>query len=110
MEYFLSKTSPAILQAATRLNWSWSQTFYEFENVLDGALHTAWHEVLHSLPLLDCNLKESFDTTTNAIVKKLLYNNISAGPTVDLHPARWRPSVLQGLDDVPRRVGVVSTR
>jgi len=75
MEYFLSKTRPSFLQAATRLNWSWTQTFDEFENVLDGAPRTAWHEVLHSLPLLDRELEESFDTATNALVKKLLNNN-----------------------------------
>ncbi len=46
MEFFYEKTPPDFLQAATKLNWSWYETFSKFENVLAGSNKTAWHEVV----------------------------------------------------------------
>jgi hypothetical protein len=46
MEYFYEKTLLDFLQAATKLNWSWYETFLEFENVLAGSYKTAWCEVV----------------------------------------------------------------
>ena len=46
MEFFYEKTLPDFLQAATKLNWSWYETFSEFENVLAGSYKTAWREVV----------------------------------------------------------------
>ena len=45
MEFFYQKTLPDFIQAATKLNWSWAETFSEFENVLDSSYRTAWREV-----------------------------------------------------------------
>ena len=74
MEFFLSKTRPAFIQAATKLNWTWSETFSEFENVLDGAPRTAWHETLFGMPNLDRNLEESFNAATDEMIRKLENN------------------------------------
>jgi hypothetical protein len=30
----------------TKLNWSWYETFLEFENVLTGSYKTVWREVV----------------------------------------------------------------
>ena len=46
MEFFYQKTLPDFIQAATKLNWSWAETFSEFENVLDSSYRTAWREVV----------------------------------------------------------------
>ena len=46
MEFFYEKTLPDFLQTATKLNWSWYETFSEFENVLAGSYKTAWREVV----------------------------------------------------------------
>ena len=44
--FFYQKTLPDFIQAATKLNWSWADTFSEFENVLDSSYRTAWREVV----------------------------------------------------------------
>jgi hypothetical protein len=46
MEFFLERTLQKFNQAVTRLNWSWSESFSEFENVLDDGYCTTWLEVL----------------------------------------------------------------
>jgi hypothetical protein len=46
MEFFLERTLPEFNQAGTRLNWSWSETFSKFENVLGDGYCTTWIEVL----------------------------------------------------------------
>ena len=46
MEFFYEKTLPDFVQAATKLNWDWYETFSQFENVLDGGYKTAWREVV----------------------------------------------------------------
>ena len=46
MEFFYEKTLPDFLQAATKLNWSWYETFSKFENVLSGSYKTAWRKVV----------------------------------------------------------------
>jgi hypothetical protein len=33
-------------QAGTRLDWSWSESFSEFKNILDDGYPTTWLEVL----------------------------------------------------------------
>ena len=55
MEFFYEKTLPDFIQAATKLNWTWAETFSEFENVLAGSYKTAWREVVkdHFSPLCD---------------------------------------------------------
>jgi hypothetical protein len=46
MAFFLERTLPEFNQAGTRLDWSWSESFSEFENVLGDMYHTTWLEVL----------------------------------------------------------------
>jgi hypothetical protein len=46
MEFFQERTLPEFNQAGTRLDWSWSKSFLEFENVLGDRYHTTWLEVL----------------------------------------------------------------
>ena len=43
---FYEKTLPDFLQADTKLNWSWYETFSKFENVLAGSYKIAWREVV----------------------------------------------------------------
>jgi hypothetical protein len=40
MEFFLEKTLPQFNQAGSRLDWSWQETFPEFENVLGDSYQT----------------------------------------------------------------------
>ena len=49
MEFFYEKTLPDFVQAATKLNWDWYETFSQFENVLEGSYKTAWREVVRDL-------------------------------------------------------------
>jgi hypothetical protein len=46
MESFFKKTLPDFVQAATKLDWDWYETFSQFENVLEGSYKTAWREVV----------------------------------------------------------------
>jgi len=46
MEFFYEKTFPDFVQAATKLDWDWYETFAQFENVLEGSYKTAWREVV----------------------------------------------------------------
>ena len=46
MEFFYEKTLPDFVQAATKLDWDWYETFSQFENVLEGSYKTAWREVV----------------------------------------------------------------
>ena len=46
MEFVYEKTLPDFIQAATKLDWDWYETFSQFENVLEGSYKTAWREVL----------------------------------------------------------------
>ncbi len=47
MEFFYEKTFPDFMQAGTKLDWSWRETFSKFENVLAGGYKTAWRKVLN---------------------------------------------------------------
>jgi hypothetical protein len=48
MEFFLKRTLPEFNQAGTRLDWTWSESFSEFEieNVLGDGYPTTWLEDL----------------------------------------------------------------
>jgi hypothetical protein len=46
MEFFLQRTLPEFNQAGTKLDWSWSESFLEFENILGEGYCTTWLEVL----------------------------------------------------------------
>ena len=46
MEFFLVKTLPQFNEAGRQLDWTWPQSFLEFEKVLGDSYQTSWHEVL----------------------------------------------------------------
>ena len=82
MEFFLEKTLAQFNQAGTRLNWSWEETFLEFQNILGDSYCTTWHEVLNEHfpePLEEvsthlCNKKEDFEQPIELFIKKILDN------------------------------------
>jgi hypothetical protein len=65
MEFTLERTLPEFNQAGARLDWSWSESFLEFKNVLGDGCHTTWLEVhtyhfpkpLKNEPKATCKLK-----------------------------------------------------
>jgi hypothetical protein len=75
MEFLLSKMIPEFVQAATRLEWSWEDTFDQFHRVLEGSPRTTWAEVLDTLPDLKHLGEAGFQTATDHLIKKLLNNN-----------------------------------
>ncbi len=46
MEFFLEWTLPEFNQAGTTLDWSWSESFLEFEYILGDGYRTTWLDVL----------------------------------------------------------------
>jgi hypothetical protein len=80
MEFFLKITLAQFNQAGTRLNWSWEETFLEFQNVLGDSYCTTWHEVLNKHfpePLEEVlthphNKKEDFEQAIKLFIKKIL--------------------------------------
>jgi hypothetical protein len=46
MEFFLERTLPKINQTRIKLNWSWSESFLEFQNRLGDGYCTTWLKVL----------------------------------------------------------------
>jgi len=87
MEFFLDRTLPQFNQAGAKLDWSWPETFLEFENVLGDAYRTTWLEVLaeHYPEPLDEDspshreTKEDFDPAVGLFIKKLLDNDKPRG-------------------------------
>ena len=75
MEFLLSKMIPEFVQAATRLEWSWEETFDQFHCVLEGSPRTTWAEVIDTLPDLRLLGESGFQTATDHLIKKLLNNN-----------------------------------
>ncbi len=80
MEFFLEKTLAQLNQAGTRLNWSWEETFLEFQNVLGDSYRTTWHEVFNEHfpdPLEEVsthlrNKKEDFDKRLSSLSRRYL--------------------------------------
>ena len=83
MEFFLDRTFPQFNQAGAKLDWSWPETFLEFENVLGDSYRTTWLEVLaehYPEPLNKDSpshreTKEDFDRAVGLFIKKLLDND-----------------------------------
>jgi len=83
MEFFLDRTLPQFNQAGAKLDWSWQETFLEFENVLGDSYRTTWLEVLaeHYPEPLDEDssshreMKEDFDRAVGLFIKKSLDND-----------------------------------
>jgi hypothetical protein len=82
MEFFLKKTLAQFNQAGSRLNWSWPETFLEFQNVLGDLYYTTWHEVFNKhfhKPLEEAsaysrNKKEDFKQVIKHFIAKILNN------------------------------------
>jgi hypothetical protein len=85
MEFFLERTLPEFNQAGTGLNWSWSKSFLELENVLGNGYCTTWLEVLTdhfpkplenkskaTHELKNHNKKENFYHTISIFICKIL--------------------------------------
>ena len=83
IEFFLVKTLPQFNEAGRQLDWSWPQTFLEFEKVLGDSYQTSWHEVLseHFPEPLDGEEstspreKEDFERAITLFIKKVLNND-----------------------------------
>ena len=87
MEFFLKKTLPQFDQAGTHLDWTWSESFSELENVLAGRYETTWLKVLHdyfpepleaetivTAPERYCKVKANFYLAIDLFIKKVLDN------------------------------------
>ena len=83
MEFFLVKTLPQFNEAGRQLDWTWPQSFLEFEKVLGDSYQTSWHEVLaeHFPEPLDGEEstspreKEDFARAIELFIKKVLNND-----------------------------------
>jgi hypothetical protein len=72
IEFTIDKTIPEFNKRAEKCDFTWSDSFVEFKNVLQGHHRTAWKQVLQkhfpepidaTLPMpvvQDCNLEENF--------------------------------------------------
>ncbi len=70
MEFFLERTLPEFNQAGTRVNWSWSKSFLEYENVLGDRYCTTWLKVLTDhFPELLKNEPKAL-TSLNAVIRR----------------------------------------
>ena len=87
MEFFLDRTLPQFNQAGAKLDWSWSETFLEFENVLGDSYRTTWLEVLaehYPEPLNKDSpshreTKEDFDRAVGLFIKN---RSITTSPAI----------------------------
>jgi hypothetical protein len=72
IKFTINKTIPKFNKGAEKCDFNWSDSFVEFENVLQGHHKTAWKQVLHEhfpepvdatvpVPAMqDCSLEENF--------------------------------------------------
>jgi hypothetical protein len=77
MEFFLERSLPEFNQAGTRLDWSWSESFLEFENVLGDGYCNTWLEILtdHFPELLENKPKATCELK-NHVKKENFYHAI----------------------------------
>ncbi len=86
-KFFLEKTLPQFNQAGTCLDWTWSESFSKFENVLADRYKTTWLKVLHdhfpepleaeivvTAPEQNRKVKSNFYLTIDLFIKKILDN------------------------------------
>jgi hypothetical protein len=81
IEFTIDKTIPEFNKGAEKCDLNWSDSFVEFENVLQGHHKTAWKQVLHEhFPELidatvpvpatqDCSLEENFHQAIQLIIQ-----------------------------------------
>jgi hypothetical protein len=84
IEFTIDKTIPEFKKGAEKCNLTWSDSFVEFKNVLQGHHRTAWKQVLHeyfpepviaTLPVRvvqDCNLEENFHQVLQLFIQWML--------------------------------------
>ncbi len=84
IEFTIDKTIPEFNNGAEKCDLTWSDSFVEFENVLQGHHRMAWKQVLHkhflepvnsTMPLpvaQDCNLEENFHRVLQLFVQGML--------------------------------------
>ena len=110
MEFFLEKTLAQFNQAGNRLNWSWEETFLEFQNVLGDSYRTTWHEVLNEhfpKPLEEVwthhrNKKRISSKQSSSLSRKSLIIESLGTYSISI----WPPEVITPLQRIyiPRRV------
>jgi hypothetical protein len=84
IEFTINKTIPKFTKGAEKCDLTWSDSFVEFKNVLQGQHRTAWKQVLHEhflepvdamvpVPVAqDCNLEENFHQALQLFTRKSL--------------------------------------
>jgi hypothetical protein len=84
IEFTINKTIPEFNKGAEKCDLTWSDSFVEFENVLQGHHKTAWKQVLHkhfpepvdaTLPVpatQDCSLEKRFHREIQLFIQKTL--------------------------------------
>ncbi len=84
IEFTIDKTIPKFNKGAEKCDLSWSDSFVEFENVLQGHHKTAWKQRLHEhfpepvnamvpVPAMqDCSLEESFHQAIQLFIQRTL--------------------------------------
>jgi hypothetical protein len=107
MEFFYEKTLLDFCRAGDKFQWSWSETFSKFENVLTGSYKTAWREVVqdHFTPLPKVSkdeFKKSFFCCPVLHLHHCRQQN-APGPPVHLHGTWRRPLHCKGPPDAPTR-------
>ena len=101
MEFLLSKTLPKLDTAAKKLALMWEESYNKFAHCLDGPALMAWHETLHCLPDVDCNVAANFTVVTDELIKKTPLQQDSMQSAVDISVARFQ-SVQEETDDIPK--------
>ncbi len=84
IEFTIDKTIPEFNKEAKKCDLNWSDSFMEFENVLQGHNRTAWKQVLHEhfpepvdaiVPVpakQDLSLEENFHRATQLLIQQTL--------------------------------------
>jgi hypothetical protein len=84
IKFIINKTIPEFNKGAEKCNLNWSNSFAEFENVLQGHHRTAWKQVLHEhfpepvnvtepvTAAKDCNLEENFHQAIQLFIQQTL--------------------------------------
>jgi hypothetical protein len=84
IEFTIDKTIPEFNKGAEKCNLDWTNSFAEFENVLQGHHRTAWKQVLHehfpepvdaTVPVpaeQDCNQEETFHRAIQLFIQQTL--------------------------------------
>jgi hypothetical protein len=84
IEFTIDKTIPEFNKGAEKCNLNWTNSFTDFENVLQGHHRTAWKQVLHkhfpepvdaTVPIpaeQDCNQEETFHQAIQLFIQQTL--------------------------------------